>query len=157
MDASGSLSHEMRRVGLTALEVEYEVLRALPADFVLRYELLWLAVYGSSGRVADPAAMPVVAKRVTRVSSSQTETRGGARGGVHTPASHRDVVRDDRALRIKQWLDRRLRALARETRSRMRDDGVERAGVRRCTRCNQWAEAEWSYCPWDGQPTMEVN
>jgi hypothetical protein len=152
-------------LGLDAFSVEREVLRYLPDGFLFRYELLWLRAYGAAGgageKVADPDAAVVGTKRVTRVSTGQTETRGGAHAGHRMPGvGTKVIVRDDRAFRIKQRVDRKLRALAREIGVYLSDDGgVERAGVRRCTRptCRKWAEESWTFCPWDGAPTEEVN
>jgi hypothetical protein len=150
-------------LGLDAFAVSVEVLKYLPESFVLQYELLWLRAYGAAGgageRRADPDAAVVGTRRVTRTSTGQTETRGGAHAGHRAPGVGTKVtVRDEVALRAKQRVDRKLRALAREM-SAASGGGVERAGVRRCTRpaCRRWAEESWTHCPWDGAPTEEVN
>lgn len=155
-------------LGLDAFSVEREVLRYLPEGFLLQYELLWLRAYGAAGgageRRADPDAAVVGTRRVVRTSTGQTETRGGAHAGHRAPGTGTKVtVRDDRAFRAKQRADRKLRAIGRDIADELGlmsgGGGVERAGVRRCTRptCRKWAEESWTYCPWDGAPTEEVN
>lgn len=137
--------------GLDPFALEREVLDALPEDFVFRYEMLWLRVYGRrQPGVDNPVAS---ARRVTRVSTNQTETRGPAkpRTGPMIPG----VVGNEAALLFKQRLDRKLRTLAREMRAWLDRDTVK-AGVRRCTKCRRYAEDTWVYCPWDGSPTEEA-
>ena len=142
-----------RKVALPSVDLT----ALLPEDFVFRYELLCMRVFGRAVLSRGGSGDRVVvhgARRVTRVSTGQTETRGGARrnGVVHTDG----VEVNDAALRMKRRIDRKLRLLARDMKAWMGDDNA-RAGVRRCSRCNRYAEDTWTFCPWDGAPTEEMN
>lgn len=148
------------RTDVSPEDVEREVMRALPDDFVYRYELLWLRVFTSAvgGRPGGTPPVTVAkARRVVRTSTGQTETRGGASGGKKLAgASERTVVANDEALAFKAKVDRKLRAISRDMRVWLGDGGAK-AGVRRCSRCRKFGEDTWTFCPWDGQPMEEVN
>jgi hypothetical protein len=155
----GELLALVRNAGLTALAAELEVLRSLPDEFVLRYELLWLRAFGRSVLAragSDDNNVVSGTRRVTRVSTGQTETRGGARRTATN--GHGVDVANDAALRMKHRVDRKLRSLARDIRTFMHDDDA-RAGMRRCSKptCRRYAEDTWTHCPWDGFQTEEMN
>jgi hypothetical protein len=148
-----------RDKGLRASDVALEVLRMIPEGFLLQYELLWLrglkgGVSGPNGGDPDSAVEP--ARRVTRTSTSQVETRGAAKsGGRRQGVSGRTLLGDLRAVAYRARIDRKLRALGREM-ARWADDGGQ-VRMRRCTRCRVWTEEGWNYCPRDGAPTEEVD
>jgi hypothetical protein len=147
-------------LGLSASELGDEVLRSMPEKFVFAYELLWLSAFGrsvggrSSGGVVEPNVVSK-ARRVTRVSTNQTETRGGAKAGGMQGLSDRDVISNEIALEKKRRIDRKLRALARDIRSFISRE-TDRAGNRRCSSCKRFGDDEWVYCPWDGRPMEEI-
>jgi hypothetical protein len=157
------LAEALSRGGLSDQAVAAEVLLLLPADFLDQYEALFLEAWkapgmGEVGGVRrDPDAAVAPGKGVKwRVTSGQTETRGGATGkGGGGPASGLSP-RNLRAQGTKEWVDRKLRKLARDIRTRMSDD--EGPGVRRCTgpRCRKLAEDTWNWCPFCGAPTEDV-
>lgn len=132
--------------------VEGEVLRELPQALVSAYEEL----LARSRSRPLPHDVGVVAKtrRVVRISTSQRETRGGAKGSRKAGPS--DPIRDPAALVFKGKVDRKLRKLAREMRVWL-DGGVAHNSVRRCTRCRRFADETWLYCPHDGARTEEVD
>jgi hypothetical protein len=143
--------------GARVWETYYEMVRHLPHDFVLAYEAITSALYndgcGGLGEVVERAG----AGRLTRVSTNQTETRGGAKSGGRAGLSTRSVVVSDKAAALKSKVDRKLRAIARDVVTIMAPADRVRLGSRRCVRCKKFAEGEWSYCPWDGSRTEEVD
>lgn len=157
-DIRGELRDLCKRKGVDVGGVHTEVMRMLPEQFLLRYEVLWLrGLKGgvSGGGYGDPDSAVEPAKRVTRVSTSQTETRGAARsGGRRQGVSGRTLLGDLRAVAFRNKIDRKLRALAREM-ARWADDD-EKSLVRRCTKCRVWTEEGWNFCPRDGAPTEDV-
>jgi hypothetical protein len=144
-----------RKNGVVRDGVELEVLRALPGDFIFLYEQLFARCFSASGGGASGEVGVVGARRVTRVSTSQTETRGPAKRGFKGQPS--DVLRDVRALAFKARIDRDLRKLSRRMRNWIEEGGSGKAhnSVRRCTRCRKYADELWSFCPFDGAPTEE--
>lgn len=139
------------------LGVEVEILRLLPGGFVSAYEEICLRAFavlrGTTSGDTSVGVSPGKAVRA-RVSTGQVETRSGAHNRKRQGLSQRGVVSDERALRLKARMDRKLRALAREMRGV--DEGV-RNELRRCTRCRTFAEGDWNYCPRDGAPTEQVD
>lgn len=158
----GEVRGSLRKVELGNDELEMEVWRRLPERFRLAYELVWLRAFGASigGRYGGGVEQNVVAssKRVTRTSTSQVETRGGAHSGKKLAgASVRGVIGDEAALAQLRRMDRRLREIARQA-SVWLGTGVEGGGmVRRCSVCKQFGDGEWLYCPKDGKPMEDVD
>jgi RNA polymerase-binding transcription factor DksA len=152
------LANYLRSNGLPERAVATEVLLLLPTDFLDQYEELWLRTWGAPGmsggvRIGDPdAEVPVATK--WRASTSETETRGTASVKGRGSTSKGLGVRDVRAAATKEWVDRKLRKLARELRDRMTDEGRT---IRRCTgsKCRRLAEDTWNWCPTCGAPTEE--
>lgn len=137
--------------------VEAEILRLLPEPFLREYEGMCLRAFLPLNGTppGDPEVGVAEGKPVrARVSTGQTETRGAAHNRKRQGLSQRSVLGDSRAFVLKQRIDRKLRALARQ----MRVDGTEvRNEMRRCTRCRTFAETDWLYCPRDGAPTEQVD
>jgi hypothetical protein len=150
-DLRAELMKALRGTGVDPFQLMVQVLDAMPEDFVFLYELLWLDAFGRQrGGVDNQIA---AARRVTRTSTSQTETRGPAK--PRTGPKLVDPMGNEAALLFKRRVDRKLRALARDIRAWLDHDTV-RAGIRRCTKCRRYAEDTWTHCPWDGAPTEEV-
>lgn len=138
------------------IDVEGEdILRGMPVRFLTAYSRLLPASHGNNGASSGRAS----ARRVTRLSSSQTETRGGARP-TRAGLSQRSIIVNERLWLLREKTNRKLRAIARELDTILdgtAHDSSVRSGVRRCTRCKKWAEADWSFCPFDGAPTEEMS
>lgn len=130
---------------------------SLPSDFAAWYaELVSSSL--SDGLERGPATVPRArGSRVTRVSTSQIETRGPANAGGRAGLSTRSIIKDERMLALKSRIDRKLRALARDIRRGMAPDSAVRSGIRRCGKCKRYAEADWNWCPWDGGRTEELD
>lgn len=142
--------------GLNERAVMAEVLMLLPESFLTAYEVLyldaWQRVSGSLSYGDENAEVPKATK--WRTSTTQTETRGTASPKGSGSISKGLGVKNVRAEATKQWVDGRLRKLAREIEARMSDQDTP---MRRCTgtRCRRIAENTWAFCPACGAPTME--
>jgi hypothetical protein len=141
-------------------DLEREVWDRMPVRFRLLYELVWLRAFGASvgGRHGGVVTQNVVhgAKRVTRVSSGQTETRGGAHSGKKlVGASDKDVISNASALAMLRRVDRRLRQVARDMDVYLHAGAADKV-KRRCSVCKKFGDDEWLYCPRDGRPMEQV-
>lgn len=162
-DKRAELARQIYAEGMTIgiPELEREVWERMPERFRFLYELLWLRAFGRSvGGAAGSTDGNTVSgtKRVTRTSTGQTETRGGAHAGKRLAgASEKTVVSNDRALEQLRKIDRRLRTLAKDMAVFLGAKEHMAMTVRRCSSCKRFGEAEWLYCPWDARPMEEVD
>jgi hypothetical protein len=139
-----------RDLGLSSAEVS----RMLPGTLVDSYEeLFWLAFRTSRGTPAD-AGTVAGAKRVTRLSTSQTETRGGSKGSRRSGGSQ-EMIASQKHFNFKSRIDARLRRIAREI-TYFLDDTTPQEALRRCSVCRTFGESSWLYCPKDGKPMENV-
>lgn len=118
--------------------------------------MLWMKAFGTSvgGGSRFDGVLVANARRVVRVSTNQTEVRGGAKRSKAPSPGGVDVA-NEAALYFKRKVDRKLRALAREMKVWL--DGSAHSGQRRCSSCKRYGDAEWLYCPWDRAPMEEVD
>jgi len=128
----------------------------LPPDLERAYAALCgeALVQPGAAYVGDPIEK-AKGRMVTRVSTGQTETRGGAKGSRKSGGS-KDFIRSEAAFNEKSRIDRKLRKLTREIKAWLRDSHEARDDVRRCTVCRKFGEPEWLYCPRDGKPMESV-
>ena len=128
----------------------------LPPDLERAYGALCseALVQPAAAYVGDPIEK-AKGRMVTRTSTGQTETRGGAKGSRKSGGS-KDFIRSEAAFNFKSKVDRKLRKLAREIKVWLQDSPGERDDVRRCTVCRKFGEPEWLYCPRDGKPMESV-
>lgn len=143
-------------------ELEREVWDRMPERFRFLYEIMWLRAFGPSigGRYSNGSDPNVVVstKRVVRVSTNQTETRGGASGGKKLAGSStKDTISSDMALEQLRKVDRRLRTIAREMAVFLGGEQMRGGSVRRCSRCKRYGDGDWLYCPRDAAPMEEVD
>lgn len=131
---------------------EAEVLLSFPENFVFRYEQVWLAGLPRERQGGEFIGM-AVAKRTTRLSTSQTETRGGAKEGKkHAGAAERDMLGNQAARAFKRKIDADLRKVNRRMKAWIDGGAESEVGAtlgRRCTMCKRWGEESWVWCPWD--------
>jgi hypothetical protein len=155
------LASALSAAGLNDKQVGAEVLWYLPDGFASAYEGLWISAFGSGAapaRTAESGRVSVVKDQPPRTSSATVDRVGGVGAGhKKAGADTRDVLRSQRALSTKQWVDRNLRKLAREIGTRMNDESDSNAPRRCAGRCKRWADVEWSYCPNCGAPTETVD
>jgi hypothetical protein len=153
-----SKSRDLVRV--VGSRVEGELIRLLPGGFSGAYEELVLRCFpvlrGEGARDPESVVAPSRAVR-TRVSTGQTETRGGAHNARRSGLNTRDPLGSERAIRLRARVDRKLRALAREMQAYLDAGNERRDQLRRCTRCRTFADTDWLYCPRDGAPTEQVD
>lgn len=128
----------------------------LPPDLERVYGLLCgeALVQPAAAYVGDPIEK-AKGRMVTRTSTGQTETRGGAKGSRKSGGS-KDFIRSIAAFNYKTKVDRKLRKLTREIKTWLQGSGEYRDDVRRCTVCRKFGEPEWLYCPQDGKPMESV-
>jgi hypothetical protein len=148
-----------RRVVIAGVELEREFTRVLPSGFVTAYLALHLKALGiSQSSGASDVGVAQAKASGPRTSTSQTETRGGAKPGKKLAgAAGKQVIKNAAALAHKAKVDRKLRSITREVWVWMREDTTARSSVRRCTRCKKYGEDTWSFCPYDGQAMEEVD
>ena len=134
------LTDRLASAGVSQSRIALEVLFLLPPDFVRAYENLFnraLKEPGLEGVGNRDAGSQV--KRVSRKSrlSARGKTRIAEGAGAKAQSKrHRDywIVRDERALKHKSLIDRRLRRMAREMFEQV--EGVDqRLKPRPCDRC----------------------
>lgn len=156
MASSGGLSYD--RVGL-------ELLYLLPQDFADVYvEVFHAALAGADGGAGARGEAQAQASGTMRASgkarndSKGRGDTGGARGRAHGRAARSTgrkyrkifIVRSEKAFRVKERADKRLRQLAREMRLQLteRDESEWKARSRRaCPTCKQFTNIEWRFCP----------
>ena len=152
------LASALSAAGLNDRQVAAEVLLYLPETFVERYEELWHRAYGTGAVSVSDVGRSGVVKNDVRLRSNQADRVGGVGVGKKASARVTSVVHSGHAVNVKQRIDRKLRALAREIVAAMADGDARITMPRRCAgRCARWADPEWNYCPNCGGPTQTVD
>jgi hypothetical protein len=151
----------------------------LPEAFSAAYEALFVGVFrdgdvdggGDGGRSAHPMsgrgeslgrADGSGAVRM-RVSSGEKETVGtkvksgsGRSGGGKVVGKTSNALRNERLLREKGKIDKRLRKMAREIEAILLGEGMK-DDVRRCAgRCKRIGQEDWLFCPNCSGPMEDV-
>lgn len=152
------LAAALSAAGLNDRQVAAEVLMYLPDGFVTAYEDLWHRAYGTGAVRTSDVGRAGVVKNDVRLRSNQADRVGGVGVGKKAGASVTSIVHSGHAVNVKQRIDRKLRALAREIVAAMTDGDVRITLPRRCAgRCARWADPDWNYCPNCGGPTQTVD
>ena len=129
----------MASAGIGTHQMAQEVLFHLPRDFVDLYEELFYRAFGGkddggvNARGQSAAENGILQKGKT-----------AARKGVGKRYKRHWIIADENAVSLKEKVDKRLRALAREVRLEL--EGEERAEGRRCAECGRMLGAGWKYC-----------
>lgn len=139
---------ERKRLRKVDIELS-SVVRSFPIDFVSTYLELFDRSLRTVGSAGGDGVSVAGARRVTRTSTNQTETRGGAKGSRSSGGS--DPLRSEAALAFKSKVDRKLRKITREMKVWLEGKATQE-GLRRCTVCRTFGEPSWLYCPRDGKP-----
>ena len=130
-----------------------------PQAFTEAYELLHDEVFGTGAVVQDENAIHGLGRANRgRISSDQTETRGGAVQKRKLSASRRAVIKDQRAFNEKTKIDKRLRKMAKEIYDFLNKEKqhVDKWWMR-CAKCKKHAEDDWQFCPRCGAETERMS
>lgn len=142
----------MASAGVDHRRMAQELLFFLPRGFCDAYEQLWyrgVAAKGTDGG-SDERGRGNLAK------AELGRAEGGRSGGAGKRRSHKKywVIADERALEIKDRVDKRLRGIAREIDLELKEqDGRAESrarGARACGDCGRLVGEGWKYCPYDG-------
>lgn len=151
------LAELMASAGLGYNSISLEVLYLLPEEFIGRYIWLWEKGLGPAGS-GDAAGRQ--AARDGHLGRAQTKT--ASRGDKITGASSTGkkwkrmglAVRDEKALELKDRIDRKLRGIGRDIRAFELENMEGKGGLGKetaqCSRCARFGELNWKYCPFDG-------
>lgn len=143
MMASAGVSH-----GRMALELLFFV----PDSFRDAYAQLFYKAFAGKddGGTGARGAATAEAAAVGKASGKGLQGLGGAK---RKSFKRYWVVADDHALELKERIDKRLRAMARDIMEELemgeRSNQVRERG-NRCDECGRLLQAGWKYCPNDG-------
>lgn len=145
--------------------------RILPEPFQLAYEQLWARCFSDGGVGAGVGSHPldgswgVVGKADGKVENAGWRVSSGKRDAVGQIAGPKQktvgktarTLRDERAFKFKQKVDKQLRRIAAQIRAFEAGSRLENAGHRICTgRCRRYGDADWTYCANCGGPMREI-
>ena len=143
--------------------------RILPEPFQVAYEMLWTRAYSDGGVGAGTAGHPLDGRKGRvgvangkverwRVNSGKKDAVAGSVGPKQkTVGKTSRTLRDERAFRFKQKIDKDLRRLAAKIRAFEEGSRLENAGQRVCAgRCGRFGELEWTYCANCGSPMRDL-
>lgn len=123
----------------------YHPAEFLPDFIISSYEILYVEAFGSDAQyLGDPNAMSHLPVR-TPLKSDQNQTRDVAKQKKKLSSSQRSPLKNERAFRIKQKYDRKLRKVMRDLRLELA--GKEAPVQPRCSRCARMGDGDWMYCP----------
>jgi hypothetical protein len=151
--------------------------RILPADFAVGYEALTSrslsdGMEGVGERTqagadlgrASGKVVKGVGARGWRLSSGGVDVVGTRNGGSDNKSRQKVVgktaktLKDERALRFKQKIDKRLRRIAKEIHAFLENAEVAVERQRMCGgHCRRLGESSWLYCPNCGGPMNELD
>lgn len=84
--------------------------------------------------------------------------KSGPGSSLKTVGKTSKFLRDERAFRLKQRMDKRLRAMAREMMAFMDGKEIRAAVSRVCTgKCKKLGDAEWMFCARCGGPMRDLD
>jgi hypothetical protein len=161
--------------GISFSRVAVELVYLLPDDFQFWYARLFhTALVGADGGASSRAEADRKKGEVQRAGGQPVSSvkRGGRiKTGESTRAHGRAAkstggfrglwaIGDERALRLKARVDKRLRAISRDIKAELEEmvneDGRIKTGgekgeggkkINICTRCKRFLEETWNYCP----------
>lgn len=145
--------------------------RILPEPFQVAYEMLWTRTYSDGGVGGGVGSHPLDGARGVvgkadgkvenagwRMNSGETTPVGQIGGPKQkTVGKTSRTLRDERAFRFKQKIDKDLRRIAAKIRAFEEGSRLENAGQRVCAgRCGRFGEIEWTYCANCGGPMRDL-
>jgi hypothetical protein len=151
------LAEIMSSAGLGYNQISLEVLYLLPAEFIQRYTWLWEKALGPAGS-GDATGQQLARDAGLERARTRTEYRGTRITGASSTGKKWKrmglAVRDEKALKLKDRIDRRLRSIARDI-AAFEDTGGKGEGkgteTAQCTACGIVADSSWNFCPYDGR------
>lgn len=137
--------------GVPHAQVSLDVLYFLPKGFLDAYAELFMRAVKS-----DAGGSGVAASQQEQGELGKARGRGAKTNGKRYKRTF--VVLDDKALDIKQGVDKRLRNLGRDLLQAM-NTGELTGGVGQsaCPGCGMYLQAGWKFCPRDGQSKVDVS
>lgn len=162
--AKGMFVDLMASGGVGYNQIAKEVFFFLPQAFLDAYEQLWYKGLagkddgGTGARGAAQAATGELGKAPTRNVPGKIQISGG--GAKRKTYKKYWVIADEDMLALKDLIDKRLRAMAREVQFEMaeiekvrrgegRSEGAKTVGLR-CKGCGRVMREGWKFCPFDG-------
>lgn len=155
----------MSSAGVGYNQIALEILYLLPSDFINNYIRMWERAFGPAVRAPGDQML-----RDGELGKAPTQTArkgqmvGAGSGGSAKRWKRIVSIRDERALRLKDRVDKRLRGISRDMRDELslmeskagRRGGVEVVGssevVTQCKKCGKIQAEGWAFCPYDGSP-----
>lgn len=155
-------------------QIAKEMVFFLPEGFMTAYEQLWHKGLGGKddGGVGARGAAQAETGRLGKAPTRNKEGGIQISSGGSKRKSYKKywVIADERALEIKDRMDKRLRAMAREIMEELaglNEEGLDRKGqlgdgrgasgvTPRCAGCGRILQAGWKFCPNDGAEVGRV-
>lgn len=172
------MAEAMASGGVGYNRISQEVLYLLPDSFITQYEALYREALvdptKSSGDALAAAGELGKAKTHTEFKGDSRGRGVGQGGGAGKKYKKFFTVKDEDMLALKDLIDKRLRAMAREIRYgiaiRAEDQAQARAGARtntrthtersrltvQCKTCGKLTRSGWTFCPDDGTELVVV-
>lgn len=146
--ASRMFADLMSSAGVGSYRIGQELMWMIPRAFLDAYEELFTRAFGSrDDGGANLRGQAAASSGVLQKGKTAAKTNG-KRYKKHW------VIADENAMRLREKVDKRLRALAREIHEGLvEEDGGSRgnnARQRVCKRCGRMAAIDWVFCPQDG-------
>lgn len=154
-------------------QISLEILYLLPVEFINRYIEVWEKAMGPGIKApGDAMAHDAELGKANTDTKKKGQVVGAGAGGVTKRFKRILTIRDERALMLKDRMDKRLRNMAREMRlelsgltentmENMKGVGINEMvgdgnpnklrGVRRCQPgCGKLFPVNYQFCPFDG-------
>ena len=123
----------------------YHPAEFLPDFIVSSYEILYVEAFGSDAQyLGDPNSLTHSPIR-SPLNSNQNQQRDVAKQKKKLSSSQRSPLRNEKAFRLKQKYDRKLRKVMRDLRAELADRALPQQP--NCSRCARLGESDWMYCP----------
>lgn len=134
--------------GVPHAQISLDVLYFLPGGFLNAYaDMFTRAVKSDAGGSATAAAQQAAGDL------GKARGRGAKTNGKRYKRSF--VVMDEKALALKQMVDKRLRNLGRDILLGLNEGGLRASESATCGSCGMFMQAGWKFCPRDGQARVE--
>jgi hypothetical protein len=147
------LAEIMSSGGLGYNQISLEILYLLPEEFIGRYIWLWEKALGPAGS-GEAAGRQAARNGGLGLARTRTEKKGVVPTGASpTQKKWKRMglsVRDEKALELKDRIDRRLRAIARDIRAYEVEGMMAKQQTAQCISCRRMGDPNWKFCPYDG-------